>query len=195
MKKALLLSILSISLFQNTQGQDTSNGLNPVEVDFTNLIETSNDYQGFKVVDYNELINLKNRTSQYFATQNEEIISQQSTIHEQQDEIARLTQDLERSQRELEEVRADKDAITFLGMPFSKEGYMAFMWGLVLLLVLALLFFVYRYKQSNTLTVEARDNLWATEKEFEAYREKSLEKEQHLGRQLQDERNRNNQRP
>ncbi len=194
MKRAIALGIFSMILSVSVVAQDTITGLNPVEEDFTNLIETSNDYQGYKVVDYNELINVRNRISQYFNNQNEEIISQQNTLERQQKEIDSIRTELANTQQELERVNADKDAITFLGMPFSKGGYMAFMWGLVGLLVLALIFFIYRYKQSHSHTVEARNNLTTTEKEFDAYREKALEKEQRLGRQLQDERNKNVQR-
>lgn len=194
MKKAIALGIFSMILSTSAIAQDTNSGQNPVEEDFNNLIETSNDYQGFKVVDYNELINLRNRTSQNFNKQNEEIISQQSTLESLQREVDSLRTELTNTHQELERVNADKDAITFLGIPFSKGGFMAFMWGLVGLLVLALVFFIYRYKQSHAHTVEARNNLISTEKEFDAYREKALEKEQRLGRQLQDERNRNSQR-
>ncbi|MEP6262032.1 MAG: hypothetical protein ABJ092_10675 [Gillisia sp.] len=189
MKKVLLLGILSIGLTGNSLAQDTNSGLNPVEEDFTNLIERSNDYQGYKVVDYNELINLKNKTGQYFSTLNEEIITQKNTIDQQQQEINRLKEDLEATQQDLQKVNEEKDAITFLGMPFSKGSYMALMWGIVGLLVLALLFFIFRYRQSHTHTVEARNKLHSTEKEFDVYREKALEKEQRLGRLLQDERN------
>ncbi|HSP40642.1 MAG TPA: hypothetical protein VLN46_04350 [Gillisia sp.] len=189
MKKVLLLGILSFGLIGNGLAQDTNSGLDPVEEDFTNLIEKSNDYQGFKVVDYNELINLKNKTGQYFSTLNEEIISQKNTIDQQQQEINRLKDDLEATQQDLQKVNEEKDAITFLGMPFSKGSYMALMWGIVGLLLLALLFFIFRYRQSHTHTVEARNKLHSTEKEFDLYREKALEKEQRLGRLLQDERN------
>lgn len=194
MKKAIALGIFSMILSTSAIAQDTNSGLNPVEEDFNNLIETSNDYQGYKVVDYKELISLRNRTSEYFNKQNEEVISQQSTLENQQREIDSLRAELTNTHLELERVNEDKDSITFIGIPFSKGGYMAFMWGLVGLLVLALVFFIYRYKQSHTHTVEARNNLVTTEKEFDAYREKALEKEQRLGRQLQDERNKNNQR-
>lgn len=189
MKKVLLLGILSFGLIGNGLAQDTNSGLNPVEEDFTNLIERSNDYQGYKVVDYNELINLKNKTGQYFSTLNEEIITQKNTIDQQQQEINRLKEDLEATQQDLQKVNEEKDAITFLGMPFSKGSYMALMWGIVGLLLLALLFFIFRYRQSHTHTVEARNKLHSTEKEFDVYREKALEKEQRLGRLLQDERN------
>lgn len=189
MKKLLFFGILSVALTGNSLAQDTNSGLNPVEEEFTNLIEKSNDYQGYKVIDYNELVALKNKTGQYFSTLNEDIITQKNTIDQQQDQINQLKQDLEATRQELEKVNADKDAITFLGMPFSKGGYMAFMWGIVALLILALLFFIFRYRQSHSHTVEARNKLQSTEKEFDLYREKALEKEQRLGRLLQDERN------
>jgi uncharacterized damage-inducible protein DinB len=64
------------------------------------------------------------------------------------------------------------------------------MWGIILVLIIALLIFIYRFKKNHSQTTEARQNLSTTEKEFEAYRAKALEKEQRLGRQLQDERNR-----
>ena len=189
MNKILFFSFFSVALTGTSLAQDTNSGLNPVEEDFTNLIEKSNDYQGYKVIDYNELITLKNKTGQYFSTLNEDIIAQKNTIDQQQDQINQLEKDLEATKLDLERVNADKDAITFLGMPFSKGGYMAFMWGIVAILVLALLFFIFRYKQSHAHTVEARNKLQSTEKEFDVFREKSLEKEQRLGRLLQDERN------
>lgn len=192
MKKVLFLSFLSLILTGNSYAQDTTSGQSAVEEEFTRLIENSNDYQGYKVVDYNELVNLRNKTAQYFADLTDEITTQRNTIDQQQEQIAQLREDYEATQQELERVNAEKDAITFLGMPFSKGGYMAFMWGIVAILVLALLFFIYRYKQSHSHTVEARNKLQSTEKEFDAYREKALEKEQRLGRQLQDERNKAN---
>ena len=41
MKKVLLLGILSFGLTGNGLAQDTNSGLNPLEEDFTNLIEKS----------------------------------------------------------------------------------------------------------------------------------------------------------
>ena len=66
------------------------------------------------------------------------------------------------------------------------------MWVIVFALVLILVFFIYKYKQSNVLTKEAKKNLAENEAEFDEYRKKSLEKQQKLGRQLQDEKNKQN---
>lgn len=189
MKRAILFSVVSLAFTGNMISQETDGGQSPIEEEFTRIIENSNDYQGYKVVDYNELVNLKNLTSQYFSKLNEEIITQQNTIDQQQGQISDLQEELETTQNKLEEVNAEKDAITFLGMPFSKGSYMALMWGVVAVLILALLFFIYRYNKEHSQTKEAREKLDLTDKEFEAYRAKALEKEQRLGRLLQDERN------
>lgn len=167
-------------------------GSDPIEDDFNELIETSNDYQGYKVVNYEALTRLRDRTVAHIEELRKEITAQENEANSHTDRIEELEAELESTQNELERVNAEKDAITFLGMPFSKGSYMALMWGIVGILVLALLFFIYKYKNSNATTKEARENLRETEKEFDAYRSKALEKEQRLGRLLQDERNKAN---
>ncbi len=189
MYKLLLLG-LAILLFPiSLIAQEIEESQNPVEDEFTNIIENSNDYQGYKVVDYGDLIKLKQNTANFINELNNEITTQKNTITQQQTEIVALKNDLEATQKNLTEVTAEKDAITFLGMPFSKGSYMALMWGIVGVLVLFLLFFIFRYRKSNVQTTEARNNLLETEKEFEAFKAKALLKEQRLGRLLQDERN------
>ncbi|MFN4763909.1 hypothetical protein ACKGJN_12340 [Gillisia sp. Q332] len=189
MNKPLILSILLLAFNFSLNAQDFNSGESPVEEEFTNLIEKSNDYQGFKVVDYNELITLKKNTSEFISKLNDEITTQQNTIDQHQQEISELKSELETTRQNLEKVTAEKDAITFLGVPFSKSGYMSLMWGIITVLIIALVFFIFRFKKGHAQTSEARRNLSATEKEFEVYRTKALEKEQRLGRLLQDERN------
>ena len=53
----------------------------------------------------------------------------------------------------------------------------------------ALIFFIFKFKGSNAHTQEARQKLADVESEYEEYRKKALEKEQKMGRLLQDERN------
>lgn len=189
MKRTILFSLASLAFTANVTSQETERGQSPIEEEFTRIIENSNDYQGYKVVDFNELVNLKNSTSQYFTKLNDEIITQQNTIDQQQGQISDLQDELETTQNNLEQVNSEKDSITFLGMPFSKGSYMTLMWGVVGVLILALLFFIYRFNKEHAQTKEAREKLDSTDKEFEVYRAKALEKEQRLGRLLQDERN------
>jgi len=190
MNKALLFIFLFLSYAPQINAQDFNSSETPILDGFTTLIEKSNDYQGYKVVDYNDLVSLKKNTIEFIAFLKNEITTQQNSIDQQKDEISELKASLETTKQNLAAVTAEKDAITFLGMPFSKGSYMALMWGIVAFLIIALLFFIFRFKKGNIQTTEAKKNLLLTEKEFEDYRAKALEKEQRLGRLLQDERNR-----
>ncbi len=193
MKKAIFTFLFFTAIFfQAAAQQDTISSENPVQSQFQDLIESSNNYQGYKVVDYDDLIKLRNNTNQYVQQLKDEIVSKNNTLDSQNQKINDLQDELAATKENLQKVTEEKDAIKFLGMPFSKGSYMAMMWGIVALLVVALLFFIYRYKSSNATTKEANQRLRETEKEFDAYRAKALEKEQRLGRQLQDERNKAN---
>ncbi|MGY5850468.1 hypothetical protein [Salegentibacter sp. F14] len=186
-----IFGILGLSLLSLQFYAQDSLSTNPVQEEFNELIESSNNYQGYKVVDYEALERLKNNTNRYFDELRAEIETQKNTANQQVAEIESLKEELQATQQELEKVNAEKDAIKFLGMPMSKGSYMGMMWGVVGILLLALLFFIYRYKNSHATTREARKRLAETEKEFDLYRSKALEKEQRLGRMLQDERNKN----
>ncbi len=189
MNKLLLLGLAILLFTFSATAQEIEESENPVEDEFTNIIENSNDYQGYKVVDYSDLIKLKQNTANFISNLNNEIVTQNNTIELQQKDITQLKKNLESTQNNLKEVTAEKDAITFLGMPFSKGSYMALMWGIVAILIMLLLFFIFQFKKGHVQTTEARNNLIATEKEFEAFKAKALLKEQRLGRLLQDERN------
>ena len=54
-------------------------------------------------------------------------------------------------------------------------------------MLLALTYFIFKFSKSNVLTKEAKSNLIEVEQEFEQHRKKTLEREQKLRRQLQDE--------
>lgn len=189
MTKTIFTLLFSITFLLQANAQDSIKAANPIQNEFETLIESSNNYQGYKVVDYAELNRLKNNVNNYIQELKNEIVIQKNTVDRQNDEIEKLEESLKTTQDDLTTVNEEKDAIKFLGLPFSKGNYKMLMWGIVALLVIALIFFIYRYKSSNATTKEANDRLSETEKEFEAFRVKSLEKEQRLGRLLQDERN------
>lgn len=189
MRNIIFSSLLLIFSVNVLTAQDSLATSNFIEDEFDDLIESSNNYQGYKVVDYDALIELRNNTKRHVQDLKNELQEEQSTISNQNEEIENLKNQLAETQEDLKRVNEEKDAIKFLGMPFSKGSYMALMWGIVGVLILALLFFIYKFKNSNATTKEARHRLNETEKEFDLYRAKALEKEQRLGRMLQDEKN------
>lgn len=57
----------------------------------------------------------------------------------------------------------------------------------IILLIIMLSYFIYQFKSSYRITSLAKENLLEVENELAIYKKKSLEREQKLRRQLQDE--------
>lgn len=187
MKKLLFSSILIICLTSMGTAQNSSE--TTIDEKFAELITNSNNFKNYKVVKTGELTTLQGLTSRRIAELKEEISASKEATLTYKQKIATLNTEMETLQAKLDQVSAEKDSITFLGSPFSKTSYKVIMWGIVGILVLALALFVVRFKQSNVYTQEAKKNLAELEKEFDTHRAKTLEKEQRLGRLLQDEKN------
>ena len=192
MNKLLITLLIFTAFTLKSNAQDSILTTNPIQQKFQELIESSNNYQEYKVVNYDELVNLRDNTNDYIQELKDQITVGKNTADQQEEEIANLEAELKTTQQNLQKVTEEKDNIVFLGMPLTKGTYMAMMWGVVAILVLALVFFIYRFKNSNTVTKEAKKRLDDTEQEFDTYKKKALEKEQRLGRLLQDEKNKVN---
>ena len=73
----------------------------------------------------------------------------------------------------------------------NKTAYVSMMWVVVAILLIALIFFVLRFKSSFSTIKQTKFELDKVENEYEEHRKKSLKKEQELMRKLQDEINKN----
>ena len=65
------------------------------------------------------------------------------------------------------------------------------MWSIIGILIIALAFFLYKFKNSHSVTREILLKLAETEIEIEKARQTRIEEQQHLRRKLQDEINKN----
>lgn len=110
-----------------------------------------------------------------------------ATIARQEGTIEDLNGKLENTSKQLEDVTAEKDSMSFFGIQVSKITYNLILWTIIGGLLLFLLLFIYRYRRSNVLTQEAKVKLADVEAEYEEHRRKALEREQKISRQLQDE--------
>lgn len=186
MKKILFASLLLLCI-NTTIAQVSSE--TTIDENFEELITNSNNFKGYKVVDTDQLAKLQTLTSSRIAELKAEIAASKEATSAHEAQVAQLRADLESMEAQLNTVTSEKDNISFLGMSLSKAGYNTTMWSIIGILVLALALFVVRFKRSHIHTQEARKNLNEMEKEFDTYRVKALEKEQRLGRLLQDEKN------
>ena len=173
--------------FTAVQAQDASKS---IDDQFTEVIDGSNNYQQFKVIEKVKMTRLQQNTKKRIDGLQAEIENLKSEMAQQQAAAAQVSTDLAQTQATLETTEGEKASMNFFGAQMSKGNYNTMVWSIAGVLLLALLFFIFKFRSSNVLTKTAQHKLDETEAEFEDYRRKALEKEQKLGRQLQDERNR-----
>lgn len=201
MNSALKISlILLLGLnFQVAQGQgsETQNeeklSLNSGTIDnqFEYVIRRSNSYQDFKVVKKTWLYALKAHTMDSLQALRKDLANTQSVVDRQALNIETLQTSLANTEETLAKTEEEKNNMALFGMQLGKTNYNVLMWSIIAALFALLLFFIYKFKNSNTLTRQAKFKLEEVESEFEEHRRIALEREQKVRRQLQDEINKN----
>src|SRR5699024_11159460 len=178
----LIISFNGISQENNSQTIDTQ---------ISELIETSNTYQSYKVIELSKLRVLQGNIRDSISALKTSIATSESVILEQNNKIDSITHQIEDLNLELAKTQDKVENISLLGIPTNKTTYNSIMWSIIiaLLVISSILFF--RFKKSHGDTKDAREKLEETEVELESLRKRSLEREQKVRRQLQDEINKN----
>lgn len=191
MKKIFTLFFGFMLLFCTNSlfGQEPVQADNSIDDQFDALFENSNNYKNYEVVERNSLLELQRNTKLKISELNQKIDSSQTLISKQEKEISQLQLSLDNTTANLDQAAQAKEEIIFLGMPLNKSTYRIITWGIILILAAVLFILLYKFRSSNLETKEAKKNLAKIEEEYEEYRKTALEKQQKLGRMLQDERN------
>ncbi len=153
------------------------------------LIEESNNYQQYEVIPQSWMVKFRKSVNDSVAAFRSEISSLKSQLKAERATITGLRQELQSTQDTLNETRLAQNEMALIGMPMQKTSYRLTMWSIIGILILALVIFIIRFKHSNMVTKDARQKLATLEDEFEHHRKRSLEREQKLRRELQDELN------
>ncbi|MBP1840243.1 hypothetical protein [Formosa algae] len=186
------LLTITLSAQTNTETESDSNlSLNEGTLDnqFEFIIQKSNNYQNYKVVKKVWLQTLKSHTLDSLQAIRKDLVETQTIVDQQAKEIATLKSKLNETQNTLDLTNQEKDSMEFLGMQLSKTTYNTFIWSIIGGLLICLLFFIYKFRNSNSVTKEAKRMLSEIEEEFDEHRKTALEREQKVRRQLQDELN------
>ncbi|MFI8378109.1 hypothetical protein [Leeuwenhoekiella sp. NPDC079379] len=187
--------VLALVAFSGLTAQEVENTevqgpkINTINQQFEDLYNDSNSWEDYKNIKKGDFIKLQKNAVDSISNLKTEIASLQANIDSQKSDVSQLNDSLVETKSTLASTIEEKDSIFFFGIPMSKVGYMTMMWAIVGVLALGLILFIYKYKGSNAHTQEARKKLDETELEYDEYRKKALEKEQKMGRMLQDERN------
>ena len=165
----------------------------PISSQFEYLTSKSGNYNAngirYEVVKLTFIEKLRQNVLDSLKVYNKKTAELNATIAESEGTINTLKNKLEETTNNLMEVNEEKDSISFLGIMIAKGTYNFMLWTIITGLLLLLLFFIYRFRQSNILTQEAKSGLSDLEMEYEDHRRRALEREQKISRQLQDELN------
>lgn len=190
----ILASIFFISPILFAQNDDDDLSLNEGTIDnqFEYVLKKSGDFRGtngqmYEAVKRNMLLTLKAHTIDSLKMIHERLGSLNNTVQAQLKEIDGLKSSLSSTQSTLDATNSEKNSMSLLGAQMSKTSYNVLMWIIIAGLLFLLLLFVYKFKNSNVITKNAKHALAEIEEEFEEHRKTALEREQKVRRQLQDE--------
>lgn len=193
--KVAVILLVTFSL-QTTKAQTAKQAedklsLNSGTIDnqFEFVIRRSNSWQDYKTVKKTWLYALKAHTMDSLKAVHKDLADTKIVVSKQEGEIANLKSSLSNTESTLKATNEEKDNISLFGIQMSKASYKILMWAVIAGLLALLLFFIYKFKGSNSATRDAKHKLDEVESEFEEHRRNALEREQKVRRQLQDELN------
>lgn len=191
---ALLFLVFTLLAFSTSDALAQTNTAiaDTIDSQFEHVIESSGTYQEYKVIKIRKINDLRKTTRNQIVILEKRIDSLHKKIDVQQVQADQLHQKLEKADADITQLTKSKDEFSFLGTPIQKDTYSTMVWIIILILAIVLIVFIYKFKQSHSITTEARKNFNDKEQELNDYRKKALEEQQKLGRQLMDERRKQN---
>ena len=187
----ILVPLFFLSVTISAQEDEEKGSLNSgsIKSQFDYLYKKSGKYQDYRVIKTNNLFKFKTNILDTLKLNRKKYLESQSVIANQKVNIDSLNSKLKATNVNLISVTEEKDSIKFLGMPLSKSGYNTILWSIIATLTGLLLFFIGKFKRSNAITVTSNKDKAEIEEEYNDYRTRSIEREQKLRRELQDELN------
>jgi len=188
-KNLLLVSIFLFTISGFSQVTKKFIDTGSVSNQFDYLITKSNKYQVYKVVELNWLTKLKSNVLDSISESKNNILTNLSTIDAQKKTIDQLENSLASSETTIQNLTNENQSISLVGIQLSKSFFKTLMFSIIGILIISLLFFITKFKQSNRVTIQTKETLKEVEEEFETHRKIALEREQKVMRKLQDELN------
>ena len=184
MKSIYLFSIALFILVPSfAQKKDTFS----VKEKFNLIYNTSSSYKEFKVIRKSRFLNLRDEVSDSIKLLNNYLELKGEKINTLEQDLNNINKVLLNSIAEKTAAIQMKNSIFFFGLKLHKSSYKFMNWMIFTLLVGALSFFIYKYKSSYRIILSAKESLQESEEELVKFKKKSMENDQKLRRQLQDE--------
>lgn len=187
---ALLVGSLGFAQ-DNTEIQPSETLNGTLEQQFDYVYKKSNNYETYRVVSKKHFEHLKKSSIDSVKIYKNEISTLNSKLASETQERSNLTQELNNLKESFSKVSKEKDSVSFFGITLNNNLFNIIVLGAYIFLILFLVLFVMKFKKAKSESKVAIENLSKVEDEYVDYKRKAMEKEQQLGRKLQDEINKN----
>lgn len=193
MSKIAFAAMAVLFITSSTFSQSNNKLIDTVSIksQFEYLMDNSNSIQDHKVVKGAWLLKLKSNVLDSLSASKNKVLLNSDMLNSQKKLIDSLNTRLGDTEGIISTLIAEKESISIFGIQFGKSAFKTLVFLVVIGLLGALLFFITKFKQSNSITTQCKLALTQNEEEFAVYKEKALEREQKAMRRLQDELNKN----
>jgi len=174
-------------VFGLMNAQDTLEKPTPLATLFDSIYTISNSYDRYKIIKKVYFQDLKRQSLDSVENYKQQLIEKESLLKLETQNFETLKAQADLTQIALNQSLQKENSITLFGAAISKKNYNLILWSIVLLLLLGLCYYIYKFNNNKHLTKKAQNSLTEIEQELTAYRKRSLENEQKLRRKLQDE--------
>ena len=148
--RILTIVILLTSYF--SFAQEIINENITLENQFDNIYRTSTSYQTYKVISKNRFQKLKLDVIDSLKASKKTIIDKEKLLIAERAKVENIKATLTKTQQELNVATKKENTISFLGTELNKGTYNIILWLLIIILLLVMLYFMYKFSNSNVIT-------------------------------------------
>lgn len=154
---------------------------------FDYVDEKSSTYKDYKVVKKEFLTHLKKGSLDSISKLKQSLFDLQSSQIKNSNKISLLQRQNFQLKTTIQEVTEQKNQIGFMGLSLHKTTFAIVIYSIIGLLIFMIVLLFLKIRLALHDSNKAYSTLVKVESEFEEFRKRALEKEQILGRRLQDE--------
>ena len=158
-----------------------------IESLFNYTFEKANNYKSYKVIDKAQFLLLQQNALDSLSLYKKEIKKHEIAVNKLTDALSTASNNIKMTSGKLEKVINSKNSITLFDIELDKNTYHTIVMSTLLLLILLVVFYIYKFFKSNILTKEAKAQVEELQSELENAQKSALNRYQVLNRKYQDE--------
>lgn len=178
-----LILLFGISVFSQEEIEKSKS----IEESIDNLYKKSSSWEYYKVIRKDRFLNVKKEILDSLDFYKNNLIKKSNLIDKLHDSLADSKKVIETLSFDMKFYLDKQNEISFFGIKLTKLLYQFIVWAIIIIVLALLNYYIFRFKNSHIVTRKAQEELKEVEEELAEYRKKSIQREQKLRRQLQDE--------